>query len=81
MCGHKKPVLDVTWNPFNDNEIASCSEDCTVKLWDIPDEGLKENLAEFKMDMAGHMHKVCSSECVCVQPTSVLFVFFFTALS
>lgn len=58
VCGHKKPVLDVTWNPFNDNEIASCSEDCTVKLWDIPDEGLKENLAEFKMDMAGHMHKV-----------------------
>ena len=50
--------MDISWNPFNDNEIASCSEDCTVKLWDIPDGGIKENLADYKMDMAGHMRKV-----------------------
>ena len=50
--------MDIAWNPFNDNEIASCSEDCTVKLWDIPDGGLKENLADYKMDMVGHMRKV-----------------------
>ena len=58
VCGHKSLVMDIAWNPFNDNEIASCSEDCTVKLWDIPDGGLKENLAEYKRDMAGHMRKV-----------------------
>ena len=50
--------MDIAWNPFNDNEIASCSEDCTVKLWDIPDGGIKENLTEYKLDMAGHMRKV-----------------------
>ena len=46
MCGHKGPVLDVQWNPFNDNEIASCSEDCTVMLWNIPDGGISQNLEE-----------------------------------
>ena len=62
VCGHKGLVMDVAWNPFNDNEIASSSEDCTVKLWDIPDGGLKENLAVCKVDMAGHMRKVKGRE-------------------
>lgn len=30
VTGHRGPVLDVKWNPFNDNIIASCSDDCTV---------------------------------------------------
>lgn len=42
MSGHKGPVLDLKWNPFNDNVVASCSEDCTIKLWYIPDEGLSQ---------------------------------------
>ncbi|KAB7493596.1 Coronin-6 [Armadillidium nasatum] len=29
--GHKGPVLDIAWDPFNDNVIASGSEDCVVK--------------------------------------------------
>ena len=62
VCGHKSLVMDIAWNPFNDNEIASCSEDCTVKLWDIPDGGIKENLADYKMDMVGHMRKVRGKE-------------------
>lgn len=32
VCGHKGNVLDIKWNPFNDFEIASCSEDATVSL-------------------------------------------------
>ena len=39
-------MLDLAWNPFNENQIASSSEDCTVKIWDIPDEGLTANLSE-----------------------------------
>ena len=58
VCGHKQLVMDIAWNPFNENEIASSSEDCTVKLWDIPDGGLKENLVDCKLEMAGHMRKV-----------------------
>lgn len=62
VCGHKSLVMDIAWNPFNDNEIASCSEDCTVKLWDIPDGGIKENLADYKKDMVGHKRKVRGKE-------------------
>ncbi|KAK6048698.1 hypothetical protein COOONC_13797, partial [Cooperia oncophora] len=28
---HKAPCLEVAWSPFNDNVIASCSEDTTAK--------------------------------------------------
>lgn len=38
--GHTQEVLDIAWNPFDDNMIASSSEDTTVKIWNIPDEGL-----------------------------------------
>ena len=58
VAGHKGLVMDIAWNPFNDNEIASSSEDCTVKLWDIPDEGLSENLTQPKLDITGHSRKV-----------------------
>lgn len=58
MCGHKNLVLDVAWNPFDENQIASASEDCTVKLWTIPDEGLKENLTGCDVDLSGHQKKV-----------------------
>uniref|UniRef100_A0A8B9Y6M3 DUF1899 domain-containing protein n=1 Tax=Bos mutus grunniens TaxID=30521 RepID=A0A8B9Y6M3_BOSMU len=35
VCGHRGNVLDVRWNPFNDFEITSCSEDATTKIWGI----------------------------------------------
>lgn len=38
--GHKGPVLDIAWCPHNDNVIASGSEDCVVKVWQIPNHGL-----------------------------------------
>ena len=60
VSGHRNPVLDVAWNPFNENQIASCSEDCTVKLWDIPDGGLQENLTAYALDLSGHQKKVVS---------------------
>lgn len=40
VSGHSKKVLDVKWSPFNDNIVASCSEDSTVKSWYIPENGL-----------------------------------------
>lgn len=58
--GHTKPVLDVAWNPFNDNMIASASEDCTIKLWDIPDGGLTKNMTadDSILTLEGHQRKV-----------------------
>ena len=54
VCGHSRPVLDIKWNPFNDNIIASASEDCTVKLWYIPDGGIVNDLNEYLVDLQGH---------------------------
>jgi coronin-2 len=58
ITGHRGPVLDLKWNPFNDNEIASCSEDTTIKVWQVPDMGLTENLNEWVVDLHGHQRKV-----------------------
>jgi WD40 repeat protein len=33
-------VLDIAWCPHDDNVIASGSEDCVVKVWQIPDSGI-----------------------------------------
>ena len=51
--------MDVAWNPFNENIVASCSEDCMVKIWEIPDEGLKENWGGDKalIELSGHNRK------------------------
>ena len=58
VCGHKALVMDLAWNPFNDNHIASCSEDGTVKIWDIPDQGISENMEDSLKTLKGHSKKV-----------------------
>jgi len=58
VTGHKQPVLDLDWNPFNDSLIASVSEDCTAKIWGLPEGGLKENMTEPLQTLNGHKRKV-----------------------
>ncbi|KAG9269413.1 coronin-2B-like [Astyanax mexicanus] len=58
VCGHRARVLDIKWDPFNDQRIASCSEDCTVKVWDIPNSGLKENIITARKELLGHSRRV-----------------------
>ncbi|XP_068250444.1 coronin-2B-like [Palaemon carinicauda] len=58
VTGHAGPVLDIKWCPFNDNLIASASDDCTIKLWHIPDGGLKTNITEPLVDLQGHQRRV-----------------------
>lgn len=36
--GHKGPVLDTAFNPFNPRQVASCSDDGNILIWDIPEE-------------------------------------------
>nr|XP_009937056.1 PREDICTED: coronin-2B [Opisthocomus hoazin] len=35
ICGHQGNVLDIKWNPFIENIIASCSEDTSVLIWNL----------------------------------------------
>ena len=59
VAGHKQEVLDIAWNPFNDDIIASSSEDATVKIWQIPDGGLVENLTQPLITLEGiHQRRV-----------------------
>ncbi|CAJ0930417.1 unnamed protein product, partial [Mesorhabditis belari] len=39
LSEHKSTVLDLKWNPFNDNILASASADNTVKIWHIKNDG------------------------------------------
>ncbi|KAG7256128.1 hypothetical protein CRUP_024266, partial [Coryphaenoides rupestris] len=58
VCGHRGRVLDVKWSPFNDHQVASCSEDCTVKIWDIPLCGVRQNLTQARKTLIGHSRRV-----------------------
>ena len=58
VAGHKGAVLDIAWCPHNDYVIASGSEDCTIKVWQIPDGGLTENLTEPVVDLSHHQRRV-----------------------
>lgn len=51
-------MLDLQWNPFDDNTLASASEDCTIKIWYIPDGGLNEDLKDYVGQLCGHERKV-----------------------
>ncbi|KAM5351432.1 hypothetical protein ACJ41O_004155 [Fusarium nematophilum] len=62
--GHTAAVLDTDWNPFNDNIIASASEDGKVFIWEVPQGFTLHTDAEEIVDvapvtkLAGHSRKV-----------------------
>uniref|UniRef100_A0AAQ4QLU3 Coronin n=3 Tax=Gasterosteus aculeatus aculeatus TaxID=481459 RepID=A0AAQ4QLU3_GASAC len=58
VCGHTGPVLDIDWCPHNDHVIASGSEDCTVMVWQIPENGLVTSMAEPVVVLEGHSKRV-----------------------
>ncbi|KAL4618176.1 coronin-2A-like [Arapaima gigas] len=62
VCGHRGNVLDVKWDPFDDFCIASCSEDSTVKIWDIPQQGLLKDLTVPRKELQGHSRRVALVE-------------------
>ncbi|XP_034090078.1 coronin-B-like isoform X2 [Gymnodraco acuticeps] len=58
VCGHTGPVLDIDWCPHNDHVIASGSEDCTVMVWQIPENGLETPLSQPVVVLEGHSKRV-----------------------
>jgi WD40 repeat protein len=59
---HRGKVLDFAWNPFNSNLLATASEDCHIKVSQIPEGGLTSNLNDSLLDLAGHEKKVTGIE-------------------
>lgn len=64
LKGHSGTVLDTEWSPFDESMLATASEDCTIKLWSIPDDweptnekgmGKKgDDFSDSLMDLDGH---------------------------
>ena len=57
--GHNGKIFDLRFSPFRTDLLASASEDCTVKLWTIPKEGLTQDLKNDSQTYLGHKRKVC----------------------
>ncbi|XP_069102262.1 coronin-2B-like isoform X2 [Argopecten irradians] len=57
ISGHAGKILDIKWSPFSDYMIASCSDDNTVKVWQVPEKGLSGNLTEWLVDLHGHSRR------------------------
>lgn len=56
--GHRGPVLDFDFNPFQNQLIATGGDDCVTKVWGIPAEGMKDSISESLVDLVGHDKKV-----------------------
>lgn len=57
--GHTAPVTDLKFSPFNSGLLASASDDGTVKLWSIPEEGLQEDMNTELQAFSNHSRKAC----------------------
>ena len=60
--GHAGPVVDFDFSPFNDSLLATASEDATIKLWLIPDEGITQDVTECDAELRGHSKKLILSK-------------------
>jgi len=58
IAGHKGLVLDIDFSPFNDNIVASVSEDGNGRVWSIPAGGLQANMTDPAQTLIGHRRKV-----------------------
>ena len=58
LKGHKNSVFDLEFSPLKDTLLATASDDATVKLWEIPPEGLTQNITEDLLTYKGHTRRV-----------------------
>ncbi|XP_069726199.1 coronin-7-like isoform X1 [Phaenicophaeus curvirostris] len=53
-------VADLAWDPFEPRRLAVAGEDAKIRLWRIPEGGLRETLREPKAILRGHTEKIYS---------------------
>ena len=62
----RSKVLDMAFNPFDDDVLATGSDDCFIAITRLPDEGVTENITECDGLLQGlFLFGVCV--CVCVR--------------
>ncbi|XP_072393484.1 coronin-7 [Diabrotica undecimpunctata] len=67
LHAHSDTVTDISFSPFHDGLLATGSQDCLVKIWHIPKEGLQESLSNPESTFS---HKQRRVEIVGFHPTS-----------
>ncbi|NWR66953.1 CORO7 protein, partial [Bucorvus abyssinicus] len=53
-------VADLSWDPFDPWRLAVAGEDAKIRLWRIPEGGLRETLQEPEAVLQGHTEKIYS---------------------
>lgn len=56
--GHKGKTIDFDFSNFDSHLLATGGDDCVVKYWRIPEDGLTETLNECLMNLSGHEKKI-----------------------
>lgn len=51
IIGHQGGILDFEFDPFDDYQVLTASEDTHLRLWSIPKEGLKTNLKDSMVEL------------------------------
>ncbi|XP_068100274.1 coronin-7 isoform X1 [Hyperolius riggenbachi] len=52
------PVTDLTWDPFNPHRLVTGGEDGRIKVWIIPEGGLKETVTDPHSVLIGHNERI-----------------------
>ncbi|NWI68784.1 CORO7 protein, partial [Todus mexicanus] len=60
-------VADLSWDPFDPRRLAVAGEDAKIRLWRIPEGGLRETLQEPEAVLRGHTEKIYS---ICFHPVA-----------
>ncbi|BET03466.1 Domain of unknown function (DUF1900) [Nesidiocoris tenuis] len=66
LHAHADTVTDMDFSNFHDGLLATGSQDCMVKVWNIPEKGLEESLCNPEMTFSHRQRRV---ECVKWHPT------------
>lgn len=53
-------VADLCWDPFNKHRLAVAGDDAKIRMWQVPEGGLKETLTEPELILQGHTEKIYS---------------------
>ncbi|XP_061568464.1 coronin-7 [Cololabis saira] len=53
-------VADFSWDPFDTHRLAVAGDDAKIRLWRVPEGGLKETLTEPELILRGHTEKIYS---------------------
>jgi len=59
IYGHSAIVSDLKFSPLNPFMLATSSDDGKVKIWTIPEGGLKEDLRDDTQRFGSHKRKAC----------------------